>query len=253
MISVVILTKNEEANISDCIKSVSWCDEAIVVDDCSEDRTVEFAKKLNAKTYIHPLSNDFSSQRNFGLSRAKGDWILFVDADERVSDALSFEISNIANQITDQSLSRYSGFYITRNDLMWGRKLRFGETSAVKLLRLAKKNSGKWEGKVHENWKVKGRLGKLKNPIIHFPHQTLKDFLSEINFYTSIRASELYSKKTSIHWWSVIFYPLGKFVHNYVFRKGFLDRTAGLVFAIIMSFHSFLIRGKLWVLKNSHE
>lgn len=253
MISAVILTKNEEANISDCIKSVSWCDEVIVVDDNSEDRTVELAKKLNANVYVHSINNDFSTQRNFGLSKANGEWVLFVDADERVSDALAFEISNIAHQITDQSLSKYSGFYVKRSDFMWGRKLRFGETGKVVLLRIAKKNSGRWEGKVHENWEVKGHLGKLKNPIIHFPHKTLQEFLKEINFYTTIRAEELYKKDGKANFISVLMYPLGKFILNCILRRGFLDGIPGLIVALTMSFHSFLVRGKLWLLGIKHE
>lgn len=131
MISVVILTKNEEENISDCIKSLSWCDEVIIVDDNSEDRTIEIAKKLNAKIFMRSIDNDFSTQRNFGISRARGNWVLFVDADERISDALAFEISNIANQITDQALGKYNGFYVKRVDFMWGKKLRFGKQAQL--------------------------------------------------------------------------------------------------------------------------
>lgn len=250
MISTVILTKNEEANIVDCIKSVSWCDEVIVVDDNSEDRTVELARKLNAKIYLHPIDNDFSSQRNFGLSKAKGDFVLFLDADERVSDALAFEISNIANQITDQALGKNCGFYIKRSDFMWGRQLKFGEAGGIRLLRLAKKNAGKWVGKVHEKWNVKGYVGKLKNPIIHFPHKTLQEFLREINYYTTIRAEELFKKGSHTNFISVLVYPLGKFILNYFLKRGFLDGIAGLVVAITMSFHSFLVRGKLWLLSK---
>lgn len=250
MISAVILTKNEEENISDCIKSLSWCDEVVVVDDNSKDKTIEIAKILNAKTYTRSIDNDFSSQRNFGLSKTKGDFVLFIDADERVSDALAFEISNIAHQITDQTLSAYNGFYIKRNDFMWGRQLKFGETGRIRFLRLAKKNSGRWEGKVHEKWKVKGNIGKLKNPLLHFPHKTLQEFLKEINFYTTIRAEELYKKGKKADFTSVLMYPSGKFILNYFLRRGFLDGVPGLIVALTMSFHSFLVRGKLWLKKE---
>src|SRR3989344_6684960 len=169
MISVVILTKNEEEGIAECIKSLSWCDEIIVIDDNSEDKTVDIAKKMNAQVFLRSINNDFSEQRNFGLLKAKGDWVLFVDSDERVSDALAFEISNIANQITDQTLGAYKGFFIRRIDYIWGRKLRFGETGGKKFLRLEEKNAGKQGGKVHEKWEVKGHVGLLRNPIMHFP------------------------------------------------------------------------------------
>src|SRR3989338_3704487 len=131
MISAVILTKNEKKNIKDCLQSLNWCDEIIVIDDDSEDKTVEIVKNLKLKTqnynsklkiYKRSLNNDFSSQRNFGLSKAIGDWVLFIDADERVSKALALEISNLKSQI-----SNLNGFYIRRRDFMWGRELRYGE------------------------------------------------------------------------------------------------------------------------------
>jgi len=253
MISAVILTKNEEEDISDCIKSLSWCDEVVVVDDNSEDKTTDIAKKLNAKIYTHSVNNDFSSQRNFALSKTKGNWILFVDADERIPDALAFEISNIVHQITDQALGKFTGFYIRRTDIMWGRQLRYGETGKIKLLRLAKKDAGKWEGKVHEKWKVKGDIGVLRNSIIHYPHKTFQEFLKEINFYTTIRAEELHKKGSNATFMSIIIYPLGKFLFNYFIRLGLLDGIPGLIVAAAMSFHSFLVRGKLWLLDVKHE
>src|ERR1700722_13133913 len=92
MISAVILTKNEEKNIGACLDSTSWCDEKIVIDDHSTDKTVEIAKKRGATVISHSMQNDFSGQRNFGLEKAKGDWVFFIDADERVSSALWYEI-----------------------------------------------------------------------------------------------------------------------------------------------------------------
>lgn len=248
MISAVILTKNEEQNIKKCIESIKWCDEIIVVDDNSSDKTIEIARKYKVKIYSHVLNDDFSSQRNFGLSKAKNEWVLFVDSDEIVSDALSYEISN-AMQLKDQNLRGFNGFYIKRSDFMWGKQLRYGETGNIKLLRLGRKDSGLWEGMTHEKWMVKGSVGRLINPLWHFPHKRIKEFLVEINFYTDIRAKELRSKNTKVFFWSILLYPLGKFLINYVIKRGFMDGVQGLVFAIIMSFHSFLVRSKLW-LKN---
>lgn len=249
MISAVVLTKNEENNIVECLKLLKWCDQIIVIDDNSEDRTVEIAKKLGAKVFIHLLDGDFSQQRNFGLFKSKNDWVLFIDADERVTEALASEISNLIHSTSSGQISnQYDGFYIRRRDFMWGRELKYGETGNIKLLRLAKKNKGKWEGKVHEEWKVKGRIGELKNPILHYPHQTITEFLKEVNFYTDIRAKELYEKGVKVNFFSIISYPKLKFFNNYFLKLGFLDGTAGLVHALMMSFHSFLVRGKLWLL-----
>src|SRR5580700_7437410 len=108
MISAIILTKNEEKNIEACLESISWCDEKIVIDDHSTDKTVELAKKKGAKVFTRSLYNNFSDQRNYGLQKAKEDWIFFIDADERVSSALWYEI--MAH--TSESIEEFSGFYI---------------------------------------------------------------------------------------------------------------------------------------------
>lgn len=249
MISVIILTKNEEQNIEKCIQSVKWCDEIIVVDDNSSDKTIEIAKKYKTTIHQRSLSNNFSAQRNFGLSKAKNEWVLFIDSDEIVSDALAYEISN-AIILKDQNLRNFNGFYIKRSDFMWGKQLRYGEIGNIKLLRLGKKDSGFWEGKTHEKWKIEGLIGGLSNPLLHYPHTTLEEFLKEINFYTDIRANELKNKKNKVFFWSILLYPLGKFIFNYIIKRGFLDGMQGLVLAIIMSGHSFLVRGKLWLKKN---
>lgn len=244
MISVIILTKNEEKNIDECLSTVSWADEIIVVDDNSDDKTVDIAKKKNARVFTRSLDGDFSAQRNFGLEKAKGEWVLFIDADERISSALWYEIMATTNDPRNE----YSAFYIKRKDIMWGKELNYGETGDIKLLRLAKKNIGKWEGKVHEVWKTKGKASTLKNSLIHYPHQTIKEFLQEVNYYTDIRAEELHKKKVKVFWWEIIVYPKAKFIVNYIFKGGVFDGLPGLISAIIMSLHSFLVRGKLWLM-----
>lgn len=245
MISAIILTKNEEKNIEDCLKTLSWCNEILVVDDHSTDKTVAIAKKYTQHVLSHHLEDNFSAQRNFALEKAKGDWILFVDADERVSETLAKEIQQ---KIT--STTHIDGFYVKRDDYMWGKKLQYGETADVHLLRLAKKNAGKWKGIVHETWDIHGMKVMLQNPLEHYPHQTLSEFLEEINYYTTLRAAELYKKKTPVSWVSILLYTKGKFFQNYFLRLGILDGVRGILMAIIMSFHSFLVRGKLWLLQH---
>lgn len=256
-IAAIILTKNEEKNIVSCLDALKWCNEIIVIDDHSGDETVSLAKKLGANVYTHSLENNFAQQRNFGLSKATREWVLFVDADERVSPELSKEIeSRITNhesirQAQDpESIegSRINGFYIRRLDNLWGRILNHGETGNIKFVRLAKKNAGQWKGKVHERWEISGKIGELKQPLMHYPHQTLAEFLQEINFYTTLRAKELYQQNVQVHFWDIILYPKAKFIQNYLLKRGFLDGTAGIVFALCMSFHSFLVRAKLWQL-----
>jgi len=243
-ITAVVLTKNEEVNLKRCLDSLSFCDEIIIIDDNSTDKTLEIASRYKSIVFNRSLNEDFSAQRNFALAKAKGIWVLFIDADEIVPDALAYEIQNTIGQ------KIFNGFYIKRTDILWGEKLKYGETGKIKLLRLAKKDSGLWEGKIHERWNVAKPVGILQNPIQHFPHKTLREFLKEINFYTDIRAGELKEKNVKASFWDMLSYPSGKFMINYVFKRGFMDGIAGLIFAVTMSFHSFLVRGKLWYLNR---
>lgn len=245
-ISAIILAKNEEKNIEDCIRCIKkLCFEVLVINDNSTDNTVAVAKKLGAKVINHELKSNFSQQRNFAITQAIGNWILFIDADERVSMELANEIRNSIKH------SKADAYYIKRLDFMWGKFLRHGETGKLYLLRLAKKGSGLWVGAVHENWLTQSKTAELKNPILHYPHITTEEFLKEINFYSTIRSEELYKQRVRTSWLEIVFYPKMKFLQNYILRRGFLDGTAGFVFAMLMSFHSFLVRGKLWQLQQN--
>ncbi|HSA83445.1 MAG TPA: glycosyltransferase family 2 protein, partial [Patescibacteria group bacterium] len=233
-----------EKNIGQCLENLSWCDELIVVDDESSDTTVSIAKKKGATVFIHALQGDFAAQRNYGLEKAKGEWVFFVDADERVSQSLWYEIMAKTNEPANVC----DGYFLKRRDTLWKKQLRYGEIGNIRLLRLAKKNAGRWQGKVHEVWKVTGKTDVLQNALEHFPHQTIKEFLEEINYYSTLRAEELKKKKVHASWLTILVYPKVKFIVNYFLRKGFLDGIPGLVLALMMSLHSFLVRGKLWLL-----
>lgn len=241
-LSVVIITKNEEENIEKCIKSVKFADEIIVIDDFSEDKTVSIASKLGAKVWKHALSDDFASQRNFGMEKAGGAWILFLDADERVSVELADEIKE---KITSQNIHA-EGFYIRRLDFIWGEYLKYGEIGNIKLLRLVRKNVGKWHRRVHEEFTSLGRTKTLKNPLLHYPHPTIREFVEDINRFSSLHAQELTREGKKSNIFKIIFMPIGSIFVNYVLRLGFLDGTRGLVLALMMSLHSFLGWSKAW-------
>lgn len=263
MISAVVLAHNDEKTIEATLKSLSWCDETIVIDDDSQDKTVEIAKKNGSTVFTHALKNDFAAQRNFGLSkvklhrltpaasshasegakpfRAEGEWALFVDSDEVVSPTL-------ANEIREAITKDKNGYYVKRKDWMWGKFLTHGETSNVRLLRLAKLNAGFWERSVHEVWRIKGAVGELTEPLLHYPHQNVAQFLDEINMYSTLNAKVLYDQGVRANALDIILYPLAKFFVNYIWRLGFLDGTAGMVVALLMSMHSFLTRSKLFML-----
>lgn len=242
-ISAVILTKNEEKNIKESILGLSFADEIIIIDDFSTDTTIavidEF-KDERIKIYQRALSDDFSSQRNFASSKSRNRYVFFLDADERVDKSLEDEIS-----LLDEN---FDGYMFKRLDNIWGKTLEHGETGNIYLMRLANKETGKWIGKVHERWDIKGNTRKLRNPLMHFPHQNISEFLKEINYYTDLRSKELYEKKIKSGFLQIIIYTKAKFFINYFIKQGFRDGIQGFLMAILMSFHSFMVRGKLWLL-----
>jgi len=240
MISAVVLAKDEEKNLTDCLESVKWCDEIVLIDDDSVDKTIEIAKKFNAKIFTHSLNNNFAQERNFGLQKAKGEWVFFVDADERVSLELKKEILESIKK------PNINGFFLKRQDFFGNRALKYGETANVRLLRLARKGKGEWQREVHEIWEIKDEIGELKNPLLHYSHPTISEFLEHVNFHSSLHAQVLKKEGVKPSLFQIIFYPKAKFIQNYIFRLGFLDGTPGIIVALMMSFHSFLARAKLY-------
>ena len=239
-ISAIILTKDSADCIETAIASVMFADEVLVIDDGSRDDTVALAKKAGARVIHHLVDNDFASQRNFALSEAKGPWVLFVDADETVSTVLAKEIKKSVERID------VNGFFLKREDTMWGKTLKHGETENVRLMRLGRKGKGVWKRPVHEVWDISGMVGTLETPLLHMPHPSVTQFLSDINRYSTINAQYLAAQNTPVSWWQIIAYPVGKFFQNYVVRQGFRDGMPGMIVAMMMSFHSFLTRAKLW-------
>lgn len=233
MISAVIIAKNEQDKITSCLKSVMWCDEIVLVDDYSADSTARIAKSHGARIFKRSLNNNFANQRNFGLKKARGEWVLFVDADEIVTKALSEEI------IKSISSNEYSGYFIRRK----------GSTDEF-LVRLAKKDAGMWERVVHETWKIDGKVGKLYSPLLHSPAPSLSKFIDKINFYSSLHAEANTSegKKPSII--KIVFWPILRFMYNFFIKREYKAGTRGFINAGLMSFHSFLAWSKQWELQE---
>jgi glycosyltransferase involved in cell wall biosynthesis len=233
-ISLILITKN--------------VNELIFVDDNSTDNTIEIAKSLvtkslTVKTFNRGLDNDFSAQRQFAISKCKNDWILWLDADETPSIKLIDFINNIDS-------NQYYNYAFKRNDIFLGHQLQHGETSSQYFLRLFNKKFGQFTGKVHEFWSSPKPTQNINFPIIHQSHSNLTSFFEKINYYSQIRAQELFDQKTKTSLLQIIAYPKAKFIQNYFLRLGFLDGTPGIIMALGMSFHSFLVRSKLWCLQN---
>jgi len=245
MLSVVVLAHNDENSIGKTFESIKWADEIIVIDDGSSDNTKNISEKYTDKIFTRLLNGDFSAQRNFGINKARGDWVMFVDSDEIVSHNLRLEIQEV---LKIQALKGINGFFLKRKDFFLGRQLIYGETSKVRLLRLARKGAGKWERPVHEIWKIKGRTEQLTSPILHNAHENLTVFINKINNYSTLNAFYLFNNGVRVRKTDILLYPIAKFILNYIIKKGFLDGTHGFIMAMIMSLHSYLTRAKLYFL-----
>lgn len=203
--------------------------------------------KLNNLTIItlnQPDITDFAEARNAELAKVKTDWVLFVDSDEKITPALKDEIIGICNQKPNP----YGAYLIPRLDTFQGLTLHHGETGHAKFIRFARRDWGKWERPVHETWVGDGRVGELKNPLLHTPHTSLFSFLEKINRYSTLEAQYRYDQGVKSSLFKILVYPLAKFKLNYLFRLGFLDGVPGAIMAIMMSFHSYLTWTKLYLL-----
>ncbi|OGD05872.1 hypothetical protein A2379_02075 [Candidatus Amesbacteria bacterium RIFOXYB1_FULL_47_13] len=242
MLTAVVLAGNEAKNLPECLKSLSFCDGILLVDDESSDNSVSIAKKHGAQTVTRPLDGDFAAQRNFALSNVASGWVLFVDPDEIVTADLAAEILQAVKRI------EFKGYFIRRLDTLWGQSLHHGDQGSIRFLRLGRKGAGEWQGKVHERWVISGQTSGLKNPLMHHPHPTVSDFVNSQNLYSTLRARELFETGVRSNIFQIVFYPIAKFVSLYLFKKGFLDGIPGFISASMMSFYSFLVRGKLYLL-----
>lgn len=247
-LSIVILTKNESKNISKCLSSVAWADEVLIIDDLSTDETISIAKRSlpSVQVFTRALNGDFAAQHNFGLGKAKGDWVLFVDADEIVPPALCNEITETLPKTSPET----QGFYLKRQDTFLNTKLAHGETSNWKSIRLGRSGAGKWRREVHEIWNITGKILDLHQPLEHRSHDSVEALIRTLNFYTTLDAKHMFEvDKKRFKLFRVFANPLGKFIQNYFLRRGFLDGFAGFVMAFMMSFNSLLVRVKIYDLE----
>lgn len=191
---------------------------------------------------------DFAAARNKALKGVKTDWVMFLDSDEVITPELENELRHILKN------PKYSAYSFNRRDTFLGRELKHSENGCNCFIRLAKKDWGKWIRPVHEVWvprsqEEQGRkIGKVKHPILHYPHESLSSFLKKINRYTTLEAEYRHYIKQKSSLFHIIFFPPIKFFHNYLFKLGFLDGVPGTIMGIMMSWHSFLTWTKLFLL-----
>jgi len=238
-LTVVIITKSEKIN-KQVLEAVDFAGEIIIV----VDSPVKHSKKDGKITiYYRPLKDDFASQRNFALSKAKNNWVFFVDDDEYVSTELAREIQNLGK-------TENSGFFIKRLDVCFHQVLHHGETGNTKILRLAKKTKGKFIRPVHETWKVSGEVGELGSPLYHMKNNLIGGFTDRMSHYSEIDAGALRKENKPFSYLRLFLNPKGKFIQNYFCKMGFLDGSVGLFYAYLMSVQSLTVRIFQWTKRN---
>lgn len=244
-ISVVIITGNEENNIKDCLQSVTWADEIIVVDSESSDNTVRIAGEFTDKVITQKWLG-YAKQKSYAISLAKNEWVLSLDADERVTKELADEILNF-----DFEIAGFSAFRIKRENYFIGRKINECGWGNDYQLRLFKKSKTKLnERLVHEGFIVDGEVSNLKNSIIHFSYTNLKDGFDKINIYSSLEAEEKYNRK-KVTTFRIIFFPVLAFLQHYFIRKGIKDGKHGLMVSLMHAMTKLQVQMKIWEIKQT--
>jgi len=230
-LSACVITYNESDRIEACLRSVSFCDELLVVDSHSTDDTRARAQALGARVIERDWPG-YRSQKQFAVDAAQHDWVLCVDADERVSPALRAEIE----ALRQQGFAGAAGWSLPRITDYFGRFLRHGNAYPDRLVRLFDRRRGGWSGdEIHENTRVRGRTARLHGHLEHYSYRSLGDHLARMQRYADLMAQALYARGRRCGLAPVLFNPQWRFVRGYLLRLGFLDGWRGLVFALIES------------------
>ncbi len=243
-LGVIILTKNEERNIADCIASVRWADEVVVFDSFSQDRTVELAQESGATVLQHQFQN-FAQQRNAALDAVDSDWVFFVDADERATPELA---SEIRRAIQDESRS---GWWVPRHNYIFGRVIRHAGWYPDYQLRLLRRGQARYDPRreVHEIVILDGEEGHLENPLIHCNYDTLAQFVERQNGYTDYEAKILFDQGVRPRPHNFILQPLRELRRRYVSLEGYRDGFHGLILSLLMAYYTlvmYLRLRRLW-------
>ena len=248
-LTVTVITRNEAANIEGALESVRWADEIVVVDSHSADETVALAQKYNARIVIHDWAG-YSAQRNYAAEIASNDWILALDADERVPTELAVEIQRIMREG-----SVHGGYRMPRISYYLGRWIRGTDWYPDYQLRLYDRRVGRFNGKrVHESVELTyGRPGQLQHDLQHYPYRDISDHVTSIDHYTTLAAEEWFAEGRRTNAIEFAVHPPVAFLRNYVARRGFRDGAAGFLISILNSYYVFLKVLKLWELQRGYR
>ena len=243
----LILTQNVEDLLRDCIESVKWADEILVVDAFSKDRTAEIARELGARVLQHEYGN-YIKQNNWAIPQASNPWILSVDSDERATPELRDEILAIlkegprSNSYTIQRRNYFMGHplpHCLKGD--WERRLFLRDKARFP------------EQEVHANPVVEGPSERLGGELLHFSFRSFKQYMPKLDALSTRAANDRTRRVGRVGVWHLVLHPFGRFVRQYILKRGFLDGRAGLVFCLLSAFSSFLKYAKLWELLEKKD
>ncbi|MBI3812277.1 MAG: glycosyltransferase family 2 protein [Nitrospirae bacterium] len=253
-IASITITKNEEANIRACLDSLKWVDELIVVDAESADRTVELAKARTSRVHVRPWPG-YGPQKNFAMEQATADWILIVDADERVTDELREEILHLLQKPPSPLEGEGTGegerplaYRIPRRNFYYGRWIRDAGQYPDPQLRLVRRGRGRYNDlPVHEHLEVEGSVGDLRGHLDHHTHPTVVSHELKIERYSTLAADErIKSGRPITSWYHLLFNPVWTFVKFYLLRGGYRDGLPGFIVSGFSAAHVLLKYAKLW-------
>jgi glycosyltransferase involved in cell wall biosynthesis len=271
-ITAVVHTYNEEKNIEACLETLRWVDELIVVDMYSTDRTAEIARRYTGKVLLFENMGYADPARDFAIQQATKDWILFVDADERVTEQLKKEIIEIA--LTNQRQNNlvieptnllkvihsvqtpdYGAYKIPIADFMFGRWVQNGPGAAhmQRQTRLLRKGKCSWPVEVHSYPQVQGAIGLLEGNLLHLSHLEVSNFVGKLNKYTSFQAQERFTEGKKYSWLNTFLVTFSQFFNVYIKQKAYKEGAHGIVITFLMVFYTFTYRAKLWELHFKKE
>lgn len=248
-ISVVVNTRNEEANLKRCLESVKWADEVVVVDMYSEDKTKEIAKKMGAKVFNHKYTFYVEPARNFAISKTSGDWILILDADEEISPFLAKTLEELAENPQGMTF-----FRLPRKNLIFNKWIKNSRWWPDYNIRFFKKGHVHWSGKIHSVPLTRGEGRDLEakeiNAITHYHYQSIAQYLERLNRYSQIQAEELIEGDYKFEWKDMLKKPMGEFLSRFFAGQGYKDGLHGLALSLLQAFSEFIKYLKVWEKEN---
>ncbi len=246
-LSAIIITKDEAANIGDCLDSVAFCDERIVVDSGSSDGTVLIAKEKGARIGFHDWQG-FGAQKGYALSLARGDWVLSIDADERVTPELKDAILKAIDN------EKISGYEFPRNSSFCGRMMRHSGWFPDRALRLFRRGKARFsDDVVHERVICDGPVARLKAPLTHYPVLKLEDAIRRMDSYSTLGAKKLVASGKRVSVFKGVMHGAFAFLRTYVLRLGFLDGAAGFMLAVANAEGTYYRYVKAWLAGSRRE